>query len=349
MATVKVRYITKRTGPNGREYWYWQRKGFPLQRLPDDKAKRLYEAERLNAWADAQLGRKPRKADDCVTRLIRLYEESERYLDLAPGTRIYYDRKLRDVGKVWGDLPVSFLTRKAVVDFIETYETPGERKKAAAVLYNLFDLAIYRGWASENLAKKLRIKTPARREQIWSEEECQSFLDACQQMGWPDWKVQRVSLYFTLLRYTVQRPGDAASLTWGQYEGDTIKLRQQKTKRLVEVPCHRDLRAELDAQDRNTIHILARPDGKPLPYERLREWESEVRNAAGLQNLQMRDLRRTAMVRMAEAGADIHQIAAVSGHNIERTKHILETYLPRTVEMGKAAIAQWEGKSKTRV
>ena len=133
-------------------------------------------------------------------------------------------------------------------------------------------------------------------------------------------------------------------MTWGQYKGGTIKLCQQKTKKLVEVPCHRDLRAVLDDQDRTTIHMLARIDGHPLPYHRLRDLEAEVRSEAGLRAFQMRDLRRTAMVRMAEAGAEIHQIAAVSGHSIETTKQILETYLPRTVEMGKAAIAKWESK-----
>ena len=344
MATVQVRYITRRVGPNGREYFYWQRRGFPLRRLPDDTAKRLFEAERLNAWADAQSGRKARQADDSVSRLVGNYEETDRYQDLAQGTRTYYDRKLRDILRVWGDLPVSFLTRKAVVDFVESYETPGERKKAAAVLYNLFDLAVYRGWADANLAKGLRLKTPPRRDAVWSQDDCDAFLRQCEAMDWPTWQSQRVSLYFTLLRFTAQRPGDVSAMTWGQYTGGILKLRQQKTKKLVEVPCHRDLRAVLDNLDRTTIHMLARPDGQPLPYHRLRDLEAEVRRTAGLGALQMRDLRRTAMVRMGEAGAEIHQIAAVSGHSIETTKSILETYLPRTVEMGKAAIARWESK-----
>ena len=64
MAQVKERYISKRTGLNGCEYYYWQRREFPLTRLPDDRAKRLNETERLNAWAEAQGGRKPRQAED---------------------------------------------------------------------------------------------------------------------------------------------------------------------------------------------------------------------------------------------------------------------------------------------
>lgn len=342
---MRVRYITKRTGPKGQVYWYWQRRGFPLTRLPDDPARRLYEAERLNAWADAQRNKSTSRAEDSVSNLVRRYEDSDRYNDLAPGTRVYYGRHLRAIVHLWGDLPIGLITRKAVVDFVETYATPGERHKAAAVLRNLFDLAVYRGWAPANLATNMRLKTPPRRDAVWSDEDCGRFAQQAGAMGWPGWKAERVRLYFCLLRYTAQRPGDVAGMSWGQYSGTTIRLRQQKTGKLLEVPCHAALRAVLDAQERSTIHIVALPDGRPVPYNTLRNWEAEVRAAAGLRKLQVRDLRRTAMVRMAEAGAELHQIAAVSGHSIERTKQILETYLPRTVEMGKAAIARWESKN----
>ncbi len=62
----------------------------------------------------------------------------------------------------------------------------------------------------------------------------------------------------------------------------------------------------------------------------------------GLERLQARDLRRTAIVLMGEAGCTEAQIAAVSGHSIEGTRQILETYLVRTAKMGRAAIRKWE-------
>ena len=34
-------------------YWYWQRKGFKTERLPDDPAKRRHRAEALNSVAEA--------------------------------------------------------------------------------------------------------------------------------------------------------------------------------------------------------------------------------------------------------------------------------------------------------
>ncbi|WP_146101890.1 hypothetical protein [Rhodopila globiformis] len=45
---------------------------------------------------------------------------------------------------------------------------------------------------------------------------------------------------------------------------------------------------------------------------------------------------------MAEAGATDAQIAAVSGHTIEQTRRILDTYIPRRGEVAAGAIAAWE-------
>jgi hypothetical protein len=45
---------------------------------------------------------------------------------------------------------------------------------------------------------------------------------------------------------------------------------------------------------------------------------------------------------MGEAGCTEAQIAAVSGHSIEGTRQILETYLPRTSKMASRAIRIWE-------
>ena len=344
MARIQVRYVTKRVKPSGRVYWYWQRRGFPLIRLPDDEGERLATATKLNEEADAKKANLPKRSalpDNAVTSVIRLYEQTEGYKDLADGTRTYYDRHLRQILRTFGDLPFNAITRRVVVDYCHGFSTAGEQRKAAAVMSNLFEVAVYHGHATENHARKLRLKTPKRRKDIWTDEEIAAFLAATKSHH----AGPRIALYFNILRYTAQRPGDVAAMTWKQYTGQTIKLRQQKTAALIEVPCHRDLRAILDAEERRSIYLFAYPDGTPLKYQRLFEWEREIRREIGLSHLQMRDLRRTAMVRMGEAGAEIHQIAAVSGHTIETTKQILETYLPRTVKMARGAISLWEGES----
>jgi hypothetical protein len=46
------------------------------------------------------------------------------------------------------------------------------------------------------------------------------------------------------------------------------------------------------------------------------------------------------VVRFAEPGCTDPEIAAITVHSLERTKQILETYLPRTLEMARNVYGQ---------
>ena len=48
------------------------------------------------------------------------------------------------------------------------------------------------------------------------------------------------------------------------------------------------------------------------------------------------------MVELALCGVPDTQIAALSGHSIETTKRILDTYIPRRGELALAAVETWE-------
>lgn len=329
-----MRYVVPHT-KRGRVYWYWQRKGFPLTKLSDDEGERYLKQLELNAAADgaARQRVKPSVAPDLVWGVIRSYEETERYKRLAPGTKKYYDRFLRDIGRTFGDLPITQVTRQVAIRFVESYEAKSAQQNAGKVLYNLFDEAWYRGLIEGNPASKLRRPADRPRDAMWSEEDADRYAAAA---------TGSLRTFFMLCRYTAQRPGDCLQMTWRQYNGTTIKLRQTKTKTLLEVPCHRALRDYLDGLERVAVQIV------PHKGHEIRDGQLALRRQLNLEHLQMRDLRRTAMVNMAEAGARLVEIAAVSGHTIERTRRILETYIPRTKTMAVAAIAKWEENEKSR-
>jgi integrase len=89
--------------------------------------------------------------------------------------------------------------------------------------------------------------------------------------------------------------------------------------------------------------------GRPVGYDRFNARFRRICERAGV-DAQARDLRRTAMLRMAEAGATVPQIASVSGHSIEATTRILETYLPRNRDLAAIAItrlADYQAKRST--
>ena len=70
--------------------------------------------------------------------------------------------------------------------------------------------------------------------------------------------------------------------------------------------------------------------------------KDEVRAHLQENHRQRRDLRRTGIVRLAEAGATTPQIASISGHGIDYCQRIIDTYLPRRTEVAIAGMQLWE-------
>jgi integrase len=244
----------------------------------------------------------------------------------------YYKRFLRDIEALGPNLPFASFSRRAVVDFIETYNKLHQRRQSAAVLKNLFKLARYYGVAATDETAGLRLKTNRPRDRIWTDHEVARWVEAA---GAED---SHMTTAFLLLQFTAQRPSDILRMAWPQYSGSAIRLRQQKTGALLDIPVHPVLRDHLDSLSRSspTLTIVAFR-GRPVKYLRFNERFRRVATRAGI-DAQARDLRRTAMLRMAEAGATVPQIASVSGHSIEATQRILETYLPRNRDLAEIAI-----------
>ena len=221
---------------NGRTYYYWQRKGSPTERLPDDPFQRRIKADALNSAADR--GLLPRDTTiETVRDVIRSYEKTERYEKLAAGTKTYYNRYLRELLHAFGGVPFRQLSRRVAIDYVTDGREPGDQHKVRAVLSVLFSHAQYLGLVDTNQAKSMGLTTPLRRSEIWEQDQIDLFLETAAMHR----HHASVRLFFQLCRYTAQRPGDVASMQWGQYNGETIKLKQQKTGKLVEVPCHTPL------------------------------------------------------------------------------------------------------------
>jgi integrase-like protein len=335
---VKIRYVERRIDRSGAERWYWHRRGHKLARLPDNPIERMAMAERLNTAADslapAELAR------GTIGWVTQKYRDSDEYQDLASGTVKYYNRYLREIEALGPGLPFASFTRRAVVDFIESYGKRHQQRQSAAVLKNLFKLARYHGVVAADETAGLRLKTSRPRDRIWTDDEVARWIEVA---GAED---PHMTTAFLLLQFTAQRPTDVLRMAWPQYSGSAIRLRQQKTGALLDIPVHPILRDHLDglARSGSSLTIVAFR-GRPVKYLRFNERFRRAAQKAGI-DAQARDLRRTAMLRMAEAGATVPQIASVSGHSIEATQRILETYLPRNRDLAEIAITRLAGYKK---
>ncbi len=335
---AKVRYVVEKHNTDGSSRFYWERRGFPTRRLLGSEAERFAEAGRLNTAADLERVAVPDKPTfGTIGWAVAEYRASPSWARLAVGTRRMYEPFMMSLDKIKGRQPVTTLTRSALREVLGGIDSDGRKIHCHAVLTRILGVAQDHDLIQYNPALKMGLAHSGRRDQLWSDKEIELFLEHCTGIYG-----DAVALHFALMLNTAQRPGDCRTMLWGAYDGHRVDLVQQKTRKLVWLPCPAPLIVILDAARKRAtgMAMVAKPNGQCLGEPTWRKAFAVIRGSAGLGHLQARDLRRTAIVRLAEAGCTVPEIASISGHSIDRTSQILEVYLPRTRAMASAAIAK---------
>jgi integrase len=353
MGMFKVRYLVAKR-QKSRVLYYWQPNkplrdaGFLPRRLAErtnDLADAIRQAEALNRELDAwRAGQQPVPVQpDTVPWLVKLYRSDPRYTDLAAKTQRGYDQCLAII-EGWseraGHPPLGTLQRKSVKAFYRSMSaTPSKASAVLRVLRLLLAFAVDEGEIGRNPAEKMRLKVSAPRDQVWTSEQIEAFVTAANANGRAS-----IGLAAQLGAGLGQREGDCIRFGWTQYDGACVRLRQRKTGKLISVPTIADLRQALDAAPRSAATIVvSETTGRPYTEDNFTHLFREIANAAELpRDLQFRDLRRTAVVSLAEAGCSVPEIAAITGHSLRTATQILETYLPRNSTMAKNAITRLE-------
>jgi integrase len=130
---------------------------------------------------------------------------------------------------------------------------------------------------------------------------------------------------------TAQREADILGLKRSSYSGETITLRQNKSRRGVQlgremvVFVPEALRAVLDVQlPPPSEFIPLNEEGQRWTLDNFRHRFARVRKERGLRcDLHFHGLRHTHATRLAQAGATDSQIMAVTGH---RTRSMVSVY-----------------------
>ncbi|MGY3469251.1 integrase [Bradyrhizobium sp. LM6.11] len=157
----------------------------------------------------------------------------------------------------------------------------------------------------------------------------------------------RSSWRWVLALWSGQRQGDLLRLPWSAYESPYIRLRQSKGGRRVAMPAGGPLRALLDTTESRGPLILTNTLGRPWTSDGFRTSWAKACERAGIEGLTFHDLRGTAVVRLAIAGASVPQIAAVTGHSLKDVEAILDAhYLGRDIQLAEAAVLKLEARTK---
>ncbi len=321
--------------------------GWLTRRLSDVRDTAIAEAERLNHELDSwRSGMATPTRPDTLPWLMRLYRTDERFEGLAPATKRSYEQCLVVI-EAWsaraGHPPIASLERQHVKAFYRSMaETPSKANAVLRVLRLLLAFAVDEGLLDRNPAERPRLKTTPPRQQVWPAEAIQKFVAAAKSAGRPS-----LGLAVLLGANLGQREGDILKLSWSQFDGSAITLRQGKTGVLLAVPAAKELRLALDGMSRQSPTILiCETTNRTWKPDFFRHEFRRIADIAGLSNLQFLDLRRTSVVRLAEAGCTVPEIAAITGHQLDRTARILETYLPRNAPMARAAIRKLDTHRK---
>jgi hypothetical protein len=225
-------------------------------------------------------------------------------------------------------------------------------------------------YVERNVVRDVALLPTRARDAIWNEEQRSAFADAA--------GLHLRRAFYTML-YTVQRTSDVLGLRSAQVceRGGRlwITLRQDKTGTLVALPIHARLAEALAENPLESDMLCPAPNGSQWTYDRFANawdinvkranwllarrilaeqrlppwWNPKARDAAKqkvrqlmIVGLQRRDLRRTGMVDLALHGVTDVQIASLSGHSIDRTRRILDVYIPRRADLALAAVETWE-------
>jgi integrase len=190
----------------------------------------------------------------------------------------------------------------------------------------------------------------APRRQRWTERQIDSFIRKAEALGFPS--IGRCALMCLEL---MQRPGDILNLTWDAYQhADRVwQIRQSKRGAVVRIPETRRLRlalntvrraAECDIASGTKVYVCPTVTGKKWHRRNFTKAVRCIAREAGLpDDLQIRDLRRTAATEGASAGATPAEMMAVGGWANQAS---IRPYLVQTREQAAAFQAKRDAYRK---
>jgi integrase len=268
---------------------------------------------------------------DTVGFLFRQFEASPRFARYSPRTRQDYGWTYRtvevqsvDTNRLLGEMKASSVTRQIAYALYErSVQEHGQdsANKTISALSSAFRYGMLKyAEITHNPFSDLDTFSSAPRRQRWTDPQLNAFVIKAKELGFPS--IGRCALMCMEL---MQRPGDILSLKWDAYQ-DAEKvwhIRQTKRGAVVRVPETRRLRLALrNIRRAATANIHAPNDMLVCPTVTGKRWHRRnftkvvrrIARAAGLpDDLQIRDLRRTAATEGASAGATAAEMMAVGG------------------------------------
>lgn len=298
---------------------YWRfRRGETKGALPGAPGDAAFHS-RYSELLELSERKEPQPDRDTFAWLVARYRKSAEFEALRPLTQLDYGKTLDLIDREMGDQPFALTTSpmvKAVRD--DHRDTPRKAHKIKQTLSRLYSWAGEEGLVEPgfNPASHVkRLKGRAKAITPWSEHEIAAFLSAA-----PLWLQTPVLLAL----YTGQRREDVVRMTWADYQGAFIRVRQSKTGEPLDLACHKVLRSHLSAIKTSFGGPICRTaKGRPFTANSLSQAvRRQIAVLPGFpQDRSVHGLRYAAAGRLDEAGCTLTEAVAVLGHRTYQMAH----------------------------
>lgn len=262
------------------------------------------------------------------------------WLALAETTRRDYVYAFGLIRKQWPSMPIALTQQKGMKGEIRKWhrsfaDNPRKADKILFTLSKVFSYAVADELIEKNPCADIgRLYSGSRKDVVWSPEQIETFRTGA---------APHLRLPFEIAINTAQRQGDILAMSWKDYDGTHLFIRQSKGGKRVKVRVHRDLKAVLDAMPKDTIRILTNSRGRPWTKDGFKtSWGKECARL-GIEGVTFHDLRRTFITERKREGSTAEQIAGVTGHSISEINTVLERhYLADDQQASDAVILRME-------
>lgn len=331
------------------------------RRLADGSARAYHYAWRGGPRIDAPPGsaafveayraahrERRRPAEATLKGLIEAYKDSADFKDRSESSKRAYRAYLKLIEDEFGDMDLEAAQdRRARGDFKawrDTFSaTPRKADYAWTTLVRVLSFGVDRGRLSVNVcARGGRLYKANRKDKIWTDEHIDRFIAVAS---------PELQLALVLALWTGQRQGDLLRIAWTHFDGRAIRFRQGKTDARVAIPAGATLKDILAEAPKRALTILTNQAGEPWTSDGFRASWGKACDKAGIKDVTFHDLRGSAIVRLALAGCEVPEIAAITGHSLADVTTILDAhYLGRDIRLAEAAMRKRERKEgRTRL
>ncbi len=261
-----------------------------------------------------------------VSAAIEAFYLDPRFTALANSTRAGHRRTLEKVRAKVGGAPLAEMQKSDIGSFLQGL-APFARNGWLKTFHTFFRFAVEANLVESDPSAGIRKTSASEGGSIhtWSEAEVAQF-EARHGIG------STARLAFALLLYTAQRRSDVVKLGPQHIRDGFLSVRQKKTKmakqdRELRIPVHPELARIIEATPgRGALAFVLTKDGVPYTKKgfgaRFADWCKQ----AGLPDgCSAHGLRKTAALRLIEAGCTPSEVAAVTGHrNLGQLKVYIE-------------------------